>query len=367
MLKIDSDSSTKNRLLRLPVKRLLAGLGIALAIYLAILLAANSLELLQRLGQFPVLLLLPLAALKVLTWLCRFVAWQQFLGVAGVRDRVKASDSAILYVAGLSLSVSPGKSAEALKALVLRRWTGLPLSIGLPVIMAERVVETLAVLLLSALALAAGAADLAPAPARHLLLLATVVLSAGLLLLHSPSALHRILLLVAAVPLLGNAQDWLKGFFAGCREMLQARNLLRVMVPALLATTGDALALLVILEGFGLAPGWHLLFQALLIVSITPLIGALSGLPNGAGITELSVATMLLALVAPSQPGITPAIAAAIALVEGFFHKWLRVLVGLLVALVFRKRLFSSAMPADDVRNPATANAGQGQVYDLES
>ncbi|MDD9956416.1 MAG: lysylphosphatidylglycerol synthase transmembrane domain-containing protein [Anaerolineaceae bacterium] len=369
MLKMDSDSSAENPPLRLPVKRLLAGPGIALAIYLAMLLAVNSLELLQQLGQFPVLLLLPLAMLKVLTWLCRFVVWQHFLDVAGIRDRVNARNSAILYLAGLSLSVSPGKSAEALKALVLRRWAGLPLSIGLPVVMAERVVETLSVLILSALVLAAGAADLAPVLARHLLILATAVVLTGLLFLHSPSAQRRMLAVVANVPLLRHAIVWLRGFIAGSSQMLQVRNLLRALVPAMLATTGDALVLLVILDGFGLALNTELLFQALLIVSLTPLIGALSGLPNGAGITELSVATMLLTLVAPSQSAVTPSSAAAVALIEGFFHKWLRVLVGLLVALVFRKRLFSTELPAEAVGNSATATAtaGQGQMYDLES
>lgn len=362
----DSDSSGKDRPLRLPLKHLLAGMGIALAIYLAMLLAVNSVELLEQLGQFPALLFLPLATLKALTWICRFVVWQHFLNVSGIRARVSAGNSAILYLAGLSLSVSPGKSAEALKALVLRRWTGLPLNLGLPVVMAERVVETLAVLILSTLALAAGAANLAPAPARNLLLLATVVLATGLLFLHSSSAQRHMLALLAAVPVLGRVQAWLSGFIAGSSEMLQVRNLFRVMIPALLATAGDAFVLLVILHGFGISPGTQLLFQSLLIVSLTPLIGALSGLPNGAGITELSVATMLLTLVAPSQPALTAANVAAIALIEGFFHKWLRVLVGLLVALVFRKRLFSSELPAGAAVNPTAATARQGQMYDLE-
>ncbi|MCY4526861.1 MAG: hypothetical protein OXB89_09660, partial [Anaerolineaceae bacterium] len=136
---------------------------------------------------------------------------------------------------------------------------------------------------------------------------------------------------------------------------------------ALLATTGDAVVLMVILDGFGLAWSTQLLLQALLIVSLTPLIGALSGLPNGAGITELSVVTMLLALVAPWQPAITPASATAIAIIESFFHKWLRVLVGLLVALVCRHRLFASQLSAEGLPMRSTATGGQGQAYDLES
>jgi len=37
---------------------------------------------------------------------------------------------------------------------------------------------------------------------------------------------------------------------------------------------------------------------------------------------------------------LTPSAALTAAVIEGFFHKWFRVLVGLVVAVVYRKRLF---------------------------
>jgi uncharacterized membrane protein YbhN (UPF0104 family) len=92
---------------------------------------------------------------------------------------------------------------------------------------------------------------------------------------------------------------------------------------------------------------WTLFLQASFIVGILSAIGALSFVPNGAGVTEASNWVLLMAMVAPLHPHMTPAIAAAASLIQGFFHKWFRVLVGLGVALVFRDRLFSEAVKTE--------------------
>ena len=350
-----------------PRKRLLIGVGIAFCVYVALLLAINTEDLLAQLRRFPPKLLLPLALLKPVSWFFRFQVWQHFLSVAGVRDAIGTTNSVLLYLAGLTMAVSPGKSAEVLKALVLRRWTGLPLTQGMPVILAERVVETLSVLILSAVSLLLGAAALEPGPAQSLLMLATGILAGGLLFMQSRTAQRKLLLLLARLPLLWRAQGWLAGFLGGIRNLLRPRHLLRVLVPGLLATAGDAVVLLVILRGFDVPFSTELLFQSLLIVSLSPLIGALSGLPNGAGITELSVSAMLLTIVAPHQPAVTVSSAGAIALIESFFHKWLRVLVGLLVALVHRQRLFGAGNTTDQAASQAAVAAAKEEMYELES
>jgi uncharacterized membrane protein YbhN (UPF0104 family) len=82
-------------------------------------------------------------------------------------------------------------------------------------------------------------------------------------------------------------------------------------------------------------------------VGVGTFIGAVSFIPNGAGITEISQAAMLMAIVAPSNPEMTAGVAAAAALIEGFFHKWYRVIVGLGTAFVFRDRLFTAAVHAE--------------------
>lgn len=348
-------------------RRLLIGLGLAFSMYLILLLLVNTSELLAQLRRFPLYYLVPLLLVKPLSWLCRFRVWHYFLGVVGVSHTIGATKSAILYLAGFTMAVSPGKSAEIVKALVLRRWTGLPLQRGVPIVLAERVVETSSVLMLITICLLAGVVGLDSVEERSLVVLAFLLLMAGLLFLHSKAAQRRSLQFVARAPLFRRTVNWLEGFWGSSSELLRVTHLRRVLIPGILATVGDAIVLLVILHGFGLALNTELWWQSLLIVSLTPLVGALSGLPNGAGITELTVAAMLLALVAPQHPALTTATAGAVALIESFFHKWLRVLVGLLVALAFRKRLFADSLPAAVTRSSGSPVSFPAEAYELES
>ena len=173
---------------QLQPKRLLVGDGIALCVYFSLLLNVNEDDLLMQLRRFPPELLLPLVLLKPITWLLRFKVWQYFFGVVGVRDKTGATNSAMLYLAGFSMAVSPGNSAEVLKGLVLRSWPGLPLGRGIPVIVAELVVETLSVLILANAGLLLRAATLEPGPAQSLLVVAAGLLGGSILFLQSRTA-----------------------------------------------------------------------------------------------------------------------------------------------------------------------------------
>ena len=69
-------------------------------------------------------------------------------------------------------------------------------------------------------------------------------------------------------------------------------------------------------------------------------MSALSFVPNGAGVAEGSNTIMLVGIVGAVNPLMTLPVATAAAIIQGFFHKWFRVIVGLATAVIFRKRLF---------------------------
>jgi uncharacterized membrane protein YbhN (UPF0104 family) len=130
-------------------------------------------------------------------------------------------------------------------------------------------------------------------------------------------------------------------FYESSREIFSLRHVIPMTIVGVGVYISSAAGFIVVLHGFGVAVTWQLIMQAAFIVGVASAVGALSFVPNGAGVTEISNTGMLLALVAPINPVVTPAVAAAAALLQGFFHKWFRVLVGLAVGFVFRKRLFS--------------------------
>ncbi|MGQ9887580.1 MAG: lysylphosphatidylglycerol synthase transmembrane domain-containing protein [Aggregatilineales bacterium] len=327
--------------------RIIAGLAIGFVIYASLLLLINTEALVAELQNFPWVLLAPVILLKFGSWFFRFLEWHYFLSVVGARDRLALFDSIVLFISGFSMAVSPGKAAEVLKAVVLKAKTGVLIAAGTSVVIAERVVDGLAVIVLAFIALLLAGDSINLGGFAPLIYLSTGLLAAGLVAVRIRWLAHFFLEQCKRLPVVRRLHAWLVTFYESSYEIFKPRHLLPTTAFGMIAALGDAIGFVVILVGFGLEPTWTLFLQAVVIICLSSAIGALSGVPNGAGITEVSVGTMLIVIVAPQNPALTPAVAAAVALVEGFFHKWFRVLVGLAVGMTFRRRLFSSAVEAE--------------------
>lgn len=326
--------------------RILAGLAIGFVIYASLLLLINTESLIAQIQVFPWILLVPVILLKFVAWFFRFLEWHYFLGVIDARDKIALRDSAVLFIAGFSMAVSPGKVAEVLKAVVLKNKTGTPIGAGTSVVIAERVVDGLAVIILAFLALLIGGASINMGGFGALIFLSAGLLLAGLVAVRIRPLAYLVLGWVKRMPLVRRLHPSLVQLYESSFEIFRPRHLLPTTTFGIIAALTDAVGFVIILYGFGLESTWTLFLQAVVIICLSSAIGALSGVPNGAGITEVSVGAMLLVIVAPQNPALTESAAAAAALIEGFFHKWFRVFVGLAVAVIFRGRLFSGDMDA---------------------
>jgi uncharacterized protein (TIRG00374 family) len=333
------------------------GLLLALGIYVVYLLVAdsqlqlsegeNAQEALARYawGTLPLLV-----ALQCVVVLFRFITWQYYLGVVGARDKISLFDSAVLQISGFVLVVSPGKAAEALKSVFLKVKTGVSIAQTLPIVMAERIMDGLAVIaiLVGTVLLAGNALNLGSyggvdydALSRVITFSSLVAIVGGLIVVQIQPLAYAVLRVIGALPLVGaRIAPPLTAFYESSREIFHVRHVARMVLVGLGVYLPSALSLLVVLAGFGLEVTWQLALQATFIVGVTSAIGALSLVPNGAGIAEVSTVGMLLAFVAPINPALTPAVAVVASLIQGFFHKWFRVLLGLGVAMLFRHRLF---------------------------
>src|SRR2546423_49660 len=77
----------------------------------------------------------------------RFVKWQYYL--KRLQIRLPLGKSLLIFLSGLSMAITPGKVGELLKSYFLKQATGEPISRTSPVIMAERLSDGLAMLLLA--------------------------------------------------------------------------------------------------------------------------------------------------------------------------------------------------------------------------
>ncbi|MGJ3240784.1 MAG: lysylphosphatidylglycerol synthase transmembrane domain-containing protein [Anaerolineae bacterium] len=371
--------------------QILLGILTALTIYIGLLLVADSQgqlvtdNILDTVGNFP-LSLIPLIILaQLFVIFFRFIEWHYYLGVIDARHRISLSNSLIIFVATFTMVVSPGKAAELLKAVMLKVHTkspnydddGVPIVRSAPIVIAERVVDGIAVILLmtGALILAGDQLNLGSYQgidynvlSRTLIYSSSALILTGLIVIQIQPLARFFLNILGYLPVLKRFQQPLTDFYASSREIFALKHVIPMSLVGLGVYLASASGFIMILYGFGLDVTWQLILQSLFILGVASAIGALSFVPNGAGVTEISTTGMLLALVSPIQPVVTIAVAGAVALLEGFFHKWFRVLVGLLVAFLYRKRLFSNELNseleamADEEKLPASVKAASHSV-----
>lgn len=317
-------------------KKLILGFIFGLVVVIGLLVYTDVQSLGKNMEHFK-WIVLPLAlGLTLFNYLLRFFKWHFYLNLIGVKN-ITWQDSLALFVGGFTLAVSPGKAAEVLKGVVLKGMTGTPLSRSVPVVLAERLSDGFAMLLL-----ASGGViiypDYWPAFAAVLSLLA-----AGVVVIQIRPLALALLNFAGRLPLLSRISTDLLSFYESSYQLLKLKNLAFAVGLGTVSWAGEGAAFYLILLGLGLPPSSNLFFQAVFILSFATIVGAASGLPGGLGAAEASVSAMLQALA-----GLDRGLAGTATLLIRFCTLWFGVGLGLITLTLFRRRLF-----VDNLQEPA--------------
>jgi uncharacterized protein (TIRG00374 family) len=299
--------------------RLLIGLGLGVLVMLALALWSDLASLERvfvrfRWGFFPLAL-----GCTLFNYVLRFVKWHYYVRRVGAQD-LPPADSARLFVAGFPLAVTPGKVGEALKALWLSEWSGVPFSRGLPVVLAERFSDGLAVLALSALGVFSF-------PSLWPAFLITLIVLSGIVLLSQirPLAL-AILGWMERWPAVGSKIHPLREFYEAGYLLLQPKPLLFAVSLGTVSWLGEGIGFYLILLGVGLPASVSVLTVAVFALAISTLVGSASTLPGGLGAAEASITGLLLLTVTAES-----ATAGAATLLIRLATLWFGVALGLIV------------------------------------
>ena len=312
------------------LRRLIPGLIFGFLVFIILILMGDIQQVSERvLGfrwvYFPLVLLLTL-----INYVLRFFKWHFYLGLVGVNN-YPLLKSARLFLAGFPLAVTPGKVGEALKGVWLQKETGLPLSKGISVVLAERISDGLGVLLLSTLGVIAYPRYW---PAFAIVLGSLIILI--LIIQIRPAALW-LLDLGEKIPLIKGVSGGLREFYEGSYTLFQPKAILVAVSLGTISWLGEGIGMYLVLLGLGVAPGWGTLSIAVFVLAFSTVIGAISALPGGLGAAEASIAGMLTLLLKLSRDT-----SAAATLIIRFATLWFAVLIGLVVWAFSSKLLFSA-------------------------
>src|SRR5690242_11364442 len=122
----------------------------------------------------------------LLNYVLRWAKWDYYLRRMGMGQSVGYGDSGLLFTSGMVMAVTPGKVGEVLKSYLLKRINGTSISASAPIVLAERVTDGIAMLLLMGFGLTLYA------PARPAFVVLVVLTIVGLLMLQSLPLIERI-------------------------------------------------------------------------------------------------------------------------------------------------------------------------------
>ena len=82
-------------------------------------------------------------ALTTVNYLLRFLRWEYYLRTLQIK--IPTTESGLIFIAGLSMALTPWKIGEVLKGYFLQRRHQISVSITAPVIFMQRVTDVLAI------------------------------------------------------------------------------------------------------------------------------------------------------------------------------------------------------------------------------
>lgn len=319
-------------------RRLALGLLFGFLVMLALTLAGDIRQVSGRVLTFRWVLYPAVILFTLFNYLLRFFKWHFYLRQIGVAE-LSYKESARLFVAGFPLAVTPGKVGEALKGVWLKNATGVPIARGISVVLAERISDGLAVLLLSTLGVIAYP--------RYWPAFAAVM--AGLLGIIIISQIRPLALALLdfgeRIPPLQRFVHSLREFYEGSFTLFRPKATVVAVGLGTISWLGEGIGMYLILLGLGVAPGWETLSIAVFVLAFSTVIGAVSALPGGLGAAEASIAGMLTLLL-----GLETDISAAATLLIRFATLWFGVALGLIVWAISR-HLLGFEIPASTESN----------------
>jgi uncharacterized protein (TIRG00374 family) len=343
------------------LRRTLIGVALGVLIYVVILLVFGVREVADALDGFAFWTLAAALGLSSINYLLRFWKWELALGWLDVRggsqglhaptQQLGVGRSALIYLAGLSMSVTPGKLGEVLRSVLLRASDGVPFTRTAPIVAADRLSDLIALVVLALIGLA-GVSEFHEYLPQVIAALALV--AAAVLVLGSPRLFGALLDLCAKLPVIGKLADKARGMVESAAALLRLRRLLVLSVISVVGWGLECVGYWLILRGFTGVEASLLLCTFLW--SATTLIGALSFLPGGLGATEASLGVLVIRFAV----GVNQPVAVASTLLIRACTLWYGELVGAVALGLFMRDPQLRAATRDDVTPPAERASAPG-------
>jgi uncharacterized protein (TIRG00374 family) len=301
---------------------LIVGIGLATLLYGGYFAWVGADEVGEALAAFHWPIFGLLLALSLGNYFLRFLRWEYFLRRLAIE--VPTGSSVSIFLAGLAMTITPGKVGEFLKSYLLKESHGIGMARSAPVVIAERIGDLLGLLLLASF----GVASYGGQGAQWVLVIGGLGIAAVLAVLQSWTLTRKALDLVAKLPIGARIAPRLEEALVSSRELMGGKPLVVGLLLGTLAWYLECLGYYFAFSGFADSAIPHGL--AVFGYAFSTVAGVLA--PGGLGPTDLG----LIELAQRFQPGIERDVASAASFLVRVATLWFAVFLGALALMRFK-------------------------------
>ena len=289
-------------------------LALGVGVYLALAILSGIGDLREALARFDWRLIPASLALVGTSYVIRYARWSYFLRRLGVR--LESRTGVAIFVAGLSMTISPGKFGEVLKSVLIVNVSGDPVAKTTPAVVSERITDGVGMAawgLLGALAFGFG-------PGVPVVFLG--ITAVGVFLLRSKRFSIFFAKLLERVPKVRALAPRVAEFHDASHQLLSPMPLVAGGVLAFAIWSLEISAVYLILHGVGATTPF---MKVAFIFAVSSILGLASMLPGGIGVTEASLTGMFRV-----TAGLASGPAAAATLITRLVTLWFAASLGIL-------------------------------------
>lgn len=257
-----------------------------------------------------IFLILPLA---FCSFFIRGLRWNMLLQSIDISIPLK--QSILIYFAGMGLGVTPGRMGEIVKSHILKKDFSKPISKTGPIILVERYYDLVGVILISTIGIWFVNID------KIIIIFALILAISILVLSQRKKIVESVLKKTTKIPFVKKYTKNIIQSYETIQILLRPKIFAKGIVFSISAWGIELLAVYLTFQGFGIDLNFSLI-ALIFIMSI--IMGAISFVPGGIGVTEGGMIGFLLLY------GIDYTTASASVLAVRLFTLWFSVIIGII-------------------------------------
>ncbi|HSL88184.1 MAG TPA: lysylphosphatidylglycerol synthase transmembrane domain-containing protein [Ignavibacteriaceae bacterium] len=302
-------------------QRILISIAFAGIIYLAFSIYADFNLVMESFKQFNWLLLPLLLFLSMLNYLSRFIKWNYYLDLINIK--LNRMDSFSIFCAGLIMSITPGKFGELFKSYLVKQIINEPISKTAPIVFAERITDFLSLVIISLI----GAYIFNYG--REITIIIGIVLIVGVIIISNRFIASFIIKLFARNKYVGKHTSSIEIAYESSFRLLAFIPLVKMTVLSVISWGFECIGYYIILNSFNVEVS---IVWASFAYAFATIVGAVSMLPGGLGVTEGSLSYLVI------SQGYLKEIAFASTFIVRVVTLWFAVFIGVVSVIIYQKK-----------------------------